>query len=67
RQDKKILLDSLFELCSWHAHAKLRLHTDNTLEIFEASTSSLGAILCKFKQEVCSSYDTKEIPPETAA
>ncbi|KAH9900331.1 uncharacterized protein BXZ73DRAFT_62717, partial [Epithele typhae] len=55
----------LFELCQWHSLAKLRLHSETTLRIFEASTRSLGQIMRQFKRDVCSQYVTKELPRET--
>ena len=57
----------LFILCTWHAYAKLRLHTSSTLESLEQTTRALGSILRQFLREVCSSYATKELPTEEAA
>jgi hypothetical protein len=57
----------LFELSTWHALAKLRLHTETTVCELEASTTRLGAILRRFESEVCSAYDTRELPSEEAA
>ncbi|KAH7921017.1 hypothetical protein BV22DRAFT_1107414 [Leucogyrophana mollusca] len=62
-----ILLDLLFELGTWHAYAKLRLHTDDTLTFFDATTISLGQTVRKFQHTICDHYDTRELPQEYAA
>ena len=51
----------------WHAYAKLRLHTDTTLNDFKTLTSALGLSVRKFIKEVCSRYNTTELPHEMAA
>ncbi len=55
----------LFELCQWHAYAKLRLHSEGTLFKFEAATPTLGAAMRAFKRKVCTCWVTKELPSET--
>lgn len=57
----------LFELATWHALAKLRLHTETTVCDLEASTHRLGVQMRLFEKEVCPHYVTKELPNETAA
>jgi hypothetical protein len=59
--------DLLFDLASWHAYAKLRMHTDSTLESFEKATASLGQQLRKFATKTCAAFATKETPREEAA
>jgi hypothetical protein len=39
----EIVLNLLFELATWHAFARLQVHTDNTLDLFRAATKSLTA------------------------
>lgn len=56
----------LFELNTWHSLAKLRLHTETTVRDLEHSTSRLGTILRKFKNDVCPAYATRELPSEEA-
>jgi hypothetical protein len=51
----------------WHAFAKLRIHTDNTLDLFRSSTKSLTAAMRRFVKETCEAYFTQELPKETAA
>lgn len=62
-----IVLDLLFTLCTWHAYAKLRIHTSGTIASLSASTSTLGTLLRRFRSQVCSLYATKELPREEAA
>lgn len=63
----KILMDVLFELCTWHALAKLRLHTKATARDLKTSTRRLGFVLRDFKKVVCAAYVTKDLPSEEAA
>jgi len=57
----------LFEFATWHALAKLRLHSESTLSELETSTERLGSLLRKFKHDVCSAYHTRDLPSEEAA
>lgn len=57
----------LFDLVTWHAYAKLRLHTDTTLNDFKTLTTTLGKSVRTFINEVCSQYHTTELPHEMAA
>jgi hypothetical protein len=59
--------DLLFDLAMWHAYAKLRMHTDSTLDSFEKTTTSLGQQLRKFASKTCAAFATKETPRELAA
>ncbi|KDR76734.1 hypothetical protein GALMADRAFT_225666 [Galerina marginata CBS 339.88] len=47
-RDDQFVQDMLFTLCTWHAYAKLRLHTTSTLIGLKASTRSLGQLLRDF-------------------
>jgi len=60
-------MDLLFALATWHAYAKLRLHTDSTLALFETATSILGEQLRRFVEVTCAAYKTTETPSEVAA
>ncbi|EIW73877.1 hypothetical protein CONPUDRAFT_68210, partial [Coniophora puteana RWD-64-598 SS2] len=62
-----ILLDMLFYLANWHGLAKLRLHTDDSLDQLEHATFDLSASVRKFLRHVCPFYDTRELPNETSA
>ena len=36
-----LILNMLFELTTWHAYTKLRIHTTDTLALFDATTIML--------------------------
>ena len=61
------LLRLLYALCHWHGLAKLHLHTDETLGIFERVTKDLGSHICSFTSDTCPSFATKELPREAEA
>jgi hypothetical protein len=60
----KIVLDLLFSLSTWHSLAKLRLHTDSTLDLLDSATQLLGNQLRIFKARTCTFYQTRELPSE---
>jgi hypothetical protein len=62
-----LILDLLFVLCTWHACAKLRIHTTTTLRYLKETIRSLGFILRKFATKTCSAFDTHELPREVNA
>lgn len=62
-----IILDLIFVLASWHAYAKLRVHTETTVRLLDQSTTDLGRHVRLFKKITCSAYDTRELPREMAA
>ncbi|KAK2459571.1 hypothetical protein APHAL10511_008410 [Amanita phalloides] len=62
-----IVQDLIFELCTWHALAKLCLHMESTVCTLEHSSWHLGFALREFKNKVCSCYVTKDLPSEEAA
>jgi hypothetical protein len=62
-----IILDLLFDLATWHAFAKLRIHTDDTLDLFDTATRFLGYSVRKFLRKTCAFYRTTELPSEYAA
>lgn len=66
-KDEKFVLDFIFILSTWHAYAKLRLHTDNTLTSFDNITKPLGAALRNFGGKFSARFDTKELPKEVDA
>ncbi|KAF9551569.1 hypothetical protein CPC08DRAFT_738298 [Agrocybe pediades] len=67
KKHNRIVQNLLFEFGTWHALAKLRLHTETTIEELETSTERLGSLLRKFKKDVCSNYQTIDLPHEEAA
>ena len=58
-------MNMLFDLATWHACAKLRLHTERTLTFMEARTRTVTDSLRQFQRSVCGEYRTKELPRET--
>ncbi|KAI0069517.1 hypothetical protein K474DRAFT_1610329, partial [Panus rudis PR-1116 ss-1] len=57
----------LFTFATWHALAKLRLHTEDTLKLFEDTTRMLGIHVRTFVKITCKHYDTRELPREETA
>lgn len=56
----------LFRLAEWHALAKLRLHTEDTLALLHQALQRLGAQMRRFQRVTCQAFSTKELPQETA-
>jgi len=67
QKHEKDILDTLFLLASWHAYAKLRLHTEDTLSSFEQLTKPLGEKLRLFAGKITKDFVVKELPKEAAA
>ncbi|KAH9884316.1 hypothetical protein C8Q73DRAFT_661143 [Cubamyces lactineus] len=63
----RVVHTMLFRLATWHALAKLRLHSDSTLAIFETITQQLGQAMRAFASHVCPQYDTQELDREYTA
>lgn len=60
-------MELLFTLAHWHGLAKLRMHTDMTLNVLDLNTTILGQKLRGFRDETCSVFVTKELERERAA
>ena len=60
-------MDLLFELATWHALAKLCLHTESTVRALESSTTRLGVALQRFQSTTCAEFVTRELSSEEAA
>jgi hypothetical protein len=54
-------------MAHWHGLAKLRMHTDTTLDIMDAVTSDLGEKLRAFQQRTCAFFKTRELRREADA
>ena len=54
-------------MAHWHGLAKLRLHTDVTLNIMDAVTTDLGKKMRSFKNTTCRVFETRELPRESKA
>ena len=59
-------MDLLWFMLMWHALAKLRLHTQTTVNLLEGTTTSLGRAVRKFARSV-EDIETYELPKEHAA
>ena len=57
----------LYRTAEWHAFAKLRLHTESTLQHLEQLTTELGKLMRKFRDTTQSAFATFELPKETKA
>ena len=57
-------MDLLFVLCTWHACAKLRLHTSSTLQILKNTTKALGKQMRYWVKKMCSAFETHRLPKE---
>ena len=61
-----MLLRLLYKAAEWHALAKLRMHTDSTLDLLEAVTKEFGRLMRQFRDGT-QGFDTVELPRETGA
>lgn len=59
-----IVLTLLFTFATWHAYAKLRLHSSSTIRSFRIVTTDLGSKARKFIRTTCAIYVTYELPQE---
>jgi hypothetical protein len=59
-----IVMDLLFVMAHWHGLAKLRMHSDLTLDILDQQTTELGEKFRQFKAKVCTAYHTQELDRE---
>ncbi|KAF8955983.1 hypothetical protein BDZ97DRAFT_1672464, partial [Flammula alnicola] len=61
------ILDLLYILNYWHSLAKLRMHTDTTLQIFRQTTTLMGDALRYFANETCKHFQTFKTDKEYQA
>ena len=54
----------LYRTAEWHGFAKLRIHTDSTLEHLTALTKEFGLLMRQFRNLTCSQFQTMELPRE---
>jgi hypothetical protein len=57
----------LYRTAEWHAFAKLRLHTENTLQHLEKLITELGKVMRNFRDTTQSAFVTSELPKEMEA
>jgi len=58
------VLDLIFLLATWHALAKLNIHTDTSLHLLDITTTALGAGLRYFVGITCPQFNTIETNAE---
>ena len=61
------ILDLLYVIAYWHSLAKLRMHTDSSLQEFRQVTTLLGEGLRYFADETCQHFQTFETDKEYQA
>jgi hypothetical protein len=66
KDHEDLLLDLLFDFNSFHAFAKLRLHTDDTLGFLDRFVTLFGNSLNSFL-DTTEDVETEELPRERAA
>jgi hypothetical protein len=57
----------LYQFSQWHALAKLRLHSDSTVNFLQETFQKLSKKLRKFRDFTCAAFNTVELPKEKAA
>ena len=57
----------LYRTAEWHGLAKLRMHTESSLELLQSLTEEFGLLMRSFQELTASSFITMELPKETAA
>ena len=57
----------LYRFSEWHALAKLRMHTEDSLELMEECTKELGELLRQFRRLTCTKFGTVELQREADA
>lgn len=59
--------DLLYIMAYWHSLAKLRMHTDSSVNVLDRTTSTLGDALRFFANETCRHFATVETDAEYRA
>ncbi|KAF7322404.1 hypothetical protein HMN09_00018400 [Mycena chlorophos] len=54
-------------MAEWHSFAKLRMHTDPTLEHFRILTPEVHRLVRDFKRTTCAAFETYELARETSS
>ncbi|RXW19475.1 hypothetical protein EST38_g6369 [Candolleomyces aberdarensis] len=61
------VISLLYVLAKWHSLAKLRIHTDHTVNLLDEMTTALGSQFRLFEKGICLAIKTKELPREYQA
>jgi hypothetical protein len=48
----------LWDLALWHGLAKMRIHTEETIQLLEATTRELALSVAAFEHDVCPHFKT---------
>ncbi|KAJ3778513.1 hypothetical protein FB446DRAFT_768429 [Lentinula raphanica] len=64
--DNELLMSLLYRTAEWHALAKLRLHTDRTLDYLEMRTQEFGRLMREFR-DMSKKFNPKETERERSA
>ncbi|KAG2355706.1 hypothetical protein BDR07DRAFT_1492894 [Suillus spraguei] len=62
-----IVQSLLYRFAQWHPLAKLRLHSESTLNFLKDTFKKLSRQLRKFRNCTCAAFSTVELPKEKAA
>ncbi|KAH6907330.1 hypothetical protein BKA70DRAFT_1490869, partial [Coprinopsis sp. MPI-PUGE-AT-0042] len=65
-KNNRLIMKLLYRAAEFHGLAKLRVHTEETLERLEVVTAEFGRLMRWFRDDLCPNYDTYELPSETA-
>jgi hypothetical protein len=57
----------LFRIAEWQGLAKLRMHTEATLDRLEQVTTDLGDLMRDFRDKTCANFNTTELAREVEA
>jgi hypothetical protein len=57
----------LFRIAEWQGLAKLRMHTEATLDRLEQVTKDLGHLMRDFRDKTCANFNTTELAREVEA
>jgi len=63
----KHIVKLLYRTAEWHGFAKLRMHTQSTLDYLELLTKELGHLMRSFRDITCSQFKTQELEHEVRA
>ncbi len=57
----------LYQTAEWHRFAKLRMHTDTTINHLDLLTKEFGQLMRQFHDSTCSQFKTMELPCKVTA
>ncbi|KAJ7211477.1 hypothetical protein B0H12DRAFT_1079580 [Mycena haematopus] len=59
-----VVLTLIYVFATWHAYAKLQMHSDSSISSFRGVTTELGSQARHFLKTTCNAYTTYELPQE---